>query len=176
MPPPILSTPFVPNTPALSTSACALDIIECDRSVAVDVRKEHPADIIIAAINIDPRATDRPVAAVDRDRCVIGDGCGVRNIHVDHRATLGISADAATRVVDLSKQRIRGQVCCGYVDRGISADCCANEATSEAARVVDSRRKASAGRNVARVMLIAAFPPMLPAGVPAPFWPFKMLK
>ena len=45
----------------------SVDVIECDRPIAVDVRKERPADIIIAAINIDPRATDSPVAAVDRD-------------------------------------------------------------------------------------------------------------
>ena len=38
-------------------------IIECDRSVAVDVGKERPAGIIIAAVEIDPRATDRTIAA-----------------------------------------------------------------------------------------------------------------
>ena len=84
-------------------------VIECDGSIAVDVRKERPADNIIAAINIDRGAPDHSVASVNRDRRVIGHGGAAGNVHVDG----GITADAATRVIDLSSQRIRGNVRCG---------------------------------------------------------------
>ena len=60
-------------------------IIECDRSVAVDVGEERSADIITAAINIDRRATDRAVAAKNLKGGIIGDGGTAGNVHVDGR-------------------------------------------------------------------------------------------
>src|SRR6202030_27245 len=97
-------------------------IIECDRSIALDERKERPANIITAPVNIDRRAPDRSVAPIDRNRRIIGHRSAARNIHVNGRATLRTRADAAPRVIDLSNQRIRSNVCCVYVDRGIATN------------------------------------------------------
>ena len=42
---------------------------------------------------------------------------------VDGGATLRTSADAAARVIDLSRQRIRSNVGSGHIDYSIPADC-----------------------------------------------------
>ena len=97
-------------------------VTECDRSVAVHVGEERPADIIIAAINIDRSRSSR-IVAINCNRRVVGHGSSARNIHVDGGATLRARTDAAARVIDLSRQRIRSNVGRRHIDRGIPTDC-----------------------------------------------------
>ena len=57
-------------------------IIECDRSVPVDVGEERPAGIITAAIKIDRRGR-RTIAPKNLESGIVGDSGGAGNVHVD---------------------------------------------------------------------------------------------
>src|SRR5207245_6781455 len=96
-------------------------VIECDRSISVGEREERPAGIITAAIKIDRRCRGA-VATKNLKSGIAGDGGIAGNVHVDG----SVPSDAAARVIDLSKQRIRRNVCCVYVDHGIPADTAAD--------------------------------------------------
>src|SRR5439155_11056913 len=66
-------------------------VIECDRSIPIDVGKKRTAYIVITTVD-ENRAELRPIATVERNCRVVSDICVADNMHVDKAYTADDSA------------------------------------------------------------------------------------
>ena len=107
-----------------------IGVAKRDRAVIRDRAEERPANLIIAAIEIDFRGRSvddinrlrrlgaHRNAVVDANRRVSGHASGTGNIHVDR----SVPADTAAGIVNVDKQRIRAKTDGRHTDGGVAAD------------------------------------------------------